>query len=77
MTPPSAEDPINGGESGFPHPPLNERILSSLSHRYVVAHPLHDLDIGPRAPSLFNCFVEIGKGSKEPIYPGCFLLDMV
>jgi len=64
MTPPSAEGPRNGGESRFPHPPLNERILSSLSRRSVAAHPWHDLEIGPGAPSVFNCVVEIGKGSK-------------
>ena len=27
-------------------PPLNERILSSLTHRSVAAHPWHDLEIG-------------------------------
>lgn len=55
MTPPGAEGPRNGGESRFPHPPLNERILSSLSRRSVAAHPWHDLEIGPGAPSVFNC----------------------
>lgn len=45
-------------------PPLNERILSSLSRRAVAAHPWHDLEIGPGAPTIFNCVVEIGKGSK-------------
>ncbi|KAL9327792.1 hypothetical protein ACSQ67_002795 [Phaseolus vulgaris] len=50
--------------SGLPHPKLNERILSSLSRRTVAAHPWHDLEIGPGAPSVFNCVVEIGKGSK-------------
>lgn len=29
-------------------PPLNERILSSLSRRAVAAHPWHDLEIGMR-----------------------------
>ncbi|KAF5798646.1 putative inorganic diphosphatase [Helianthus annuus] len=43
---------------------LNERILSSMSRRSVAAHPWHDLEIGPGAPSVFNCVVEIGKGSK-------------
>ncbi|MCI09000.1 soluble inorganic pyrophosphatase-like, partial [Trifolium medium] len=28
------------------------------------AHPWHDLEIGPEAPSVFNCVVEIGQGSK-------------
>jgi inorganic pyrophosphatase len=45
-------------------PTLNERILSSMSHRSVAAHPWHDLEIGPEAPIIFNCVVEIGKGSK-------------
>ncbi|KAF8397532.1 hypothetical protein HHK36_016450 [Tetracentron sinense] len=36
-------------------PPLNERILSSLSRRAVAAHPWHDLEIGPGAPMVFNC----------------------
>ncbi|KAK1359895.1 Inorganic diphosphatase [Heracleum sosnowskyi] len=43
---------------------LNERILSSMSRRSVAAHPWHDLEIGPGAPAIFNCVVEIGKGSK-------------
>ncbi|XP_015889988.2 soluble inorganic pyrophosphatase isoform X2 [Ziziphus jujuba] len=81
----------NGGESsgknaGFPHVVLNERILSSMSRRSVAAHPWHDLEIGPGAPSVFNCVVEISKGSKvkyeldkttglikEPVLPGSFL----
>ncbi|KAH9735772.1 Soluble inorganic pyrophosphatase 4 [Citrus sinensis] len=46
------------------HPPLNERILSSMSRRSVAAHPWHDLEIGPGAPKIFNCVIEIGKGSK-------------
>ncbi|KAF2290754.1 hypothetical protein GH714_015320 [Hevea brasiliensis] len=60
----------NGGEeasgknSGFPHVVLNERILSSMSRRSVAAHPWHDLEIGPGAPAVFNCVVEISKGSK-------------
>ncbi|KEH42357.1 soluble inorganic pyrophosphatase [Medicago truncatula] len=45
-------------------PPLNERILSSLTRRSVAAHPWHDLEIGPEAPKIFNCVVEIGKGNK-------------
>ncbi|CAA7046246.1 unnamed protein product [Microthlaspi erraticum] len=45
-------------------PPLNERILSSMTQRSVAAHPWHDLEIGPGAPVIFNCVVEIGKGSK-------------
>lgn len=27
-------------------PPLNERILSSMTRRSVAAHPWHDLEIG-------------------------------
>ncbi|CDY69447.1 BnaA09g51600D [Brassica napus] len=45
-------------------PRLNERILSSLSRRSVAAHPWHDLEIGPGAPSIFNVVIEISKGSK-------------
>ncbi|XP_010917067.1 soluble inorganic pyrophosphatase 1 isoform X2 [Elaeis guineensis] len=65
---------------------LNERILSSMSRRSVAAHPWHDLEIGPGAPTIFNVVVEITKGSKvkyeldkktglikEPILPACFL----
>lgn len=32
--------------SGGPPVALNERILSSMSHRSVAAHPWHDLEIG-------------------------------
>ncbi|CAL9119630.1 unnamed protein product, partial [Musa textilis] len=46
------------------HSPLNERILSSMSRRSVAAHPWHDLEIGPAAPKIFNCVVEITRGSK-------------
>ncbi|KAH9731181.1 Soluble inorganic pyrophosphatase 1 [Citrus sinensis] len=45
-------------------PRLNERILSSMSRRSVAAHPWHDLEIGPGAPTIFNVVVEISKGSK-------------
>ncbi|XVF62061.1 hypothetical protein PTKIN_Ptkin08bG0186700 [Pterospermum kingtungense] len=61
----------NGGEEtsgnsgvGYPRVALNERILSSLTRRSIAAHPWHDLEIGPGAPAVFNCVVEIGKGSK-------------
>ncbi|GAY42670.1 hypothetical protein CUMW_068700 [Citrus unshiu] len=50
--------------SGGPPVALNERILSSMSHRSVAAHPWHDLEIGPGAPAVCNCVVEIGKGGK-------------
>lgn len=53
-----------GRNSGTSRVMLNERILSSMSRRSVAAHPWHDLEIGPGAPSVFNCVVEIGKGSK-------------
>ncbi|KAL5063003.1 hypothetical protein RYX36_024740 [Vicia faba] len=46
------------------HPKLNERILSSMSRRTVAAHPWHDVEIGPGAPAVFNCVIEIGKGGK-------------
>ncbi|KAG4114722.1 hypothetical protein ERO13_D12G063700v2 [Gossypium hirsutum] len=60
----------NGGEAtsgksaGFSRVALNERILSSMTRRSIAAHPWHDLKIGPGAPAVFNCVVEIGKGSK-------------
>ncbi|KAH1258528.1 Soluble inorganic pyrophosphatase 4 [Glycine max] len=50
--------------SSHSHPPLNERIISSMTRRSVAAHPWHDLEIGPGAPTIFNCVIEIGKGSK-------------
>ncbi|GJV69247.1 soluble inorganic pyrophosphatase 1-like protein [Tanacetum coccineum] len=45
-------------------PALNERILSSMNKSSVAAHPWHDLEIGPGAPTVFNCVIEISKGSK-------------
>ncbi|GAB2224411.1 hypothetical protein Droror1_Dr00005170 [Drosera rotundifolia] len=64
----SKEGEGNGIEASvshaLPHVVLNERILSSMSRRSVAAHPWHDLEIGPGAPSVFNCVVEISKGSK-------------
>ncbi|XP_062000558.1 soluble inorganic pyrophosphatase-like [Rosa rugosa] len=53
----------NSGSS-YQNVALNERILSSMSRRSVAAHPWHDLEIGPGAPAVFNCVVEISKGSK-------------
>lgn len=41
--------------SRFPEITLNERIISSMTRRSVAAHPWHDLEIGPGAPSVFNC----------------------
>ncbi|KAK4415805.1 Soluble inorganic pyrophosphatase PPA1 [Sesamum alatum] len=46
----------SGEQSPNRAPKLNERILSSLSKRSVIAHPWHDIDIGT--------VVEITKGSK-------------
>ncbi|CAD5185274.1 unnamed protein product, partial [Musa acuminata subsp. malaccensis] len=63
MAPPP-EVPTKASGLQISHPPLNERILSSMSRRSVAAHPWHDLEIGPGAPTIFNCVVEIGKGSK-------------
>ncbi|KAB5547621.1 hypothetical protein DKX38_011027 [Salix brachista] len=54
---------VLGKRAGWP-PVLNERILSSMSRRSIAAHPWHDLEIGPGAPSVFNCVIEISKGSK-------------
>jgi len=51
-------------QSKRPTPKLNQRILSTLSRRSVAAHSWHDLEIGPEAPLIFNCVVEISKGSK-------------
>ncbi|CAI8596703.1 unnamed protein product [Vicia faba] len=51
-------------EEAKSHPKLNERILSSMSRRTVAAHPWHDVEIGPGAPAVFNCVIEIGKGGK-------------
>uniref|UniRef100_A0A2C9VUI9 inorganic diphosphatase n=1 Tax=Manihot esculenta TaxID=3983 RepID=A0A2C9VUI9_MANES len=55
---------VKNGEEKVSTPKLNERILSSMSKRTVAAHPWHDLEIGPGAPSVFNVVVEITKGSK-------------
>ncbi|KAK4800525.1 hypothetical protein SAY86_021012 [Trapa natans] len=49
------------------HPPLNERILSSLTRRSVAAHPWHDLEIGPGAPKVFNCVDRVLYSSV--VYP--------
>uniref|UniRef100_A0A453GXW1 inorganic diphosphatase n=1 Tax=Aegilops tauschii subsp. strangulata TaxID=200361 RepID=A0A453GXW1_AEGTS len=83
------EPSANGTPAAAPKtkaPALNERILSSITRRSVAAHPWHDLEIGPDAPTIFNCVIEIPKGSKvkyeldkktglikEPVVPGCFL----
>ncbi|KAL0287403.1 UNVERIFIED_CONTAM: Soluble inorganic pyrophosphatase 1 [Sesamum calycinum] len=54
----------SGEQSPSGAPKLNERILSSLSKRSVIAHPWHDIEIGSEAPHIVNCVVEITKGSK-------------
>lgn len=47
MPPPSdTETKTSDYHKGRPHPPLNERILSSMTRRSVAAHPWHDLEIG-------------------------------
>lgn len=47
MSAPAATEPKKKiTESKPKSAPLNERILSSLSHRSVAAHPWHDLEIG-------------------------------
>ncbi|TXG63132.1 hypothetical protein EZV62_010126 [Acer yangbiense] len=58
------DESVQQASGNRPVPKLNERILSSLSRRSVAAHPWHDLEIGPGAPTIFNCVVEITKGSK-------------
>ncbi|KAG8484003.1 hypothetical protein CXB51_023528 [Gossypium anomalum] len=64
MAPPIETPTKSSGSHHASHPPLNERILSSMSRRSVAAHPWHDLEIGPEAPMVFNCVIEIPKGSK-------------
>jgi len=46
MAPPIETPNKVSGYQHTPHPPLNERILSSLTRRTVAAHPWHDLEIG-------------------------------
>ncbi|KAM1798547.1 hypothetical protein ACFX12_032606 [Malus domestica] len=63
--PPNAIEPhVTYHHDHSSHPPLNERILSSMTRRSIAAHPWHDLEIGPGAPKIFNCVIEIPKGSK-------------
>ncbi|XP_010489522.1 PREDICTED: soluble inorganic pyrophosphatase 2-like isoform X1 [Camelina sativa] len=47
-----------------PNVTLNERNFAAFTHRSAAAHPWHDLEIGPEAPAVFNCVVEISKGGK-------------
>lgn len=48
MAPPIETPHMIPGCKRGSHPPLNERILSSMSRRSVAAHPWHDLEIGMR-----------------------------
>lgn len=64
MVPPIESPVKSSATQKFSIPPLNERILSSMTRRSVAAHPWHDLEIGPNAPQIFNVVVEISKGSK-------------
>ncbi|KAI7728720.1 hypothetical protein M8C21_019091 [Ambrosia artemisiifolia] len=64
MTPPIETPNKTAVSHHHKHPPLNERILSSMKRRSAASHPWHDLEIGPDAPTIFNCVIEISKGSK-------------
>ncbi|KAG6434070.1 hypothetical protein SASPL_105691 [Salvia splendens] len=64
MAPPIEISTKSPGVQKASHAPLNKRILSSMTRKSVSAHPWHDLEIGPGAPIIFNCVVEISKGSK-------------
>ena len=46
MTPPVETKTMTTESLKTSHPPLNERILSSMTRRSVAAHPWHDLEIG-------------------------------
>ncbi|XP_052485817.1 soluble inorganic pyrophosphatase 4-like isoform X2 [Gossypium raimondii] len=65
MTPPIETTVKSSDSHCASHPPLNERILSSMTRRSVAAHPWHDLEIGPGAPTVFNCttFSSMGQAS--------------
>ncbi|KAF9620113.1 hypothetical protein IFM89_010763 [Coptis chinensis] len=56
-----------GSGHSYTRPALNERIISSMSRRTVAAHPWHDLEIGPGAPSVFNCVDRVLYSSV--VYP--------
>lgn len=43
---PTVEVATKSSDLKLSHPPLNERILSSMTRRSVAAHPWHDLEIG-------------------------------
>ncbi|CAH8387985.1 unnamed protein product [Eruca vesicaria subsp. sativa] len=58
-TPKSYNSPLR-----YPNVTLNERNFAAFTHRSDAAHPWHDLEIGPEAPAVFNCVVEISKGGK-------------
>ncbi|KAL4579721.1 hypothetical protein LXL04_015883 [Taraxacum kok-saghyz] len=63
MTSPT-EEPKKPDSHRSSRPPLNERILTTMNRRSVAAHPWHDLEVGPGAPTIFNVVIEISKGSK-------------
>ncbi|RRT52392.1 hypothetical protein GW17_00013183, partial [Ensete ventricosum] len=52
MAPPP-EVPTKASGVQISHPPLNERIISSMSRRSVAAHPWHDLEIGTQSHNFF------------------------
>uniref|UniRef100_A0ACD6A506 Uncharacterized protein n=1 Tax=Avena sativa TaxID=4498 RepID=A0ACD6A506_AVESA len=43
---------------------LDQCIIASLSKEHVAAHPWHDLETGPGAPTGFNCVIKIPRDSK-------------
>ncbi|KAF5953791.1 hypothetical protein HYC85_006647 [Camellia sinensis] len=63
----TVETAYQAPDSHKSHPPLNERILSSLTRRSYAAHPWHDLEIGPGAPTVFNCVDRVLYSSV--VYP--------
>ncbi|KAG6495215.1 hypothetical protein ZIOFF_043008 [Zingiber officinale] len=56
---------MSGQQENVAAPKLNERILSSLSKRSVVAHPWHDLETGKEAPVVFNVFTNLKYSRVE------------
>ncbi|VAH00907.1 unnamed protein product [Triticum turgidum subsp. durum] len=59
-----AVEKVKAASTPVKPPVLNERILSSMTRRPGSAHSWHDLEIGPDAPTIFNCVIEIPRGSK-------------
>jgi inorganic pyrophosphatase len=58
------EEPKKAPTMSAPVAQPPKRTLSALISRSVAAHPWHDLELGPGAPQVFNCVIEISKGSK-------------